>query len=109
VLGQALRRAMQEDLVHRNAATRQRDHTGSAAEPLGGLWLRVAALENCKQPLTCGDVRPLGFEPRTCGLRVRCSAIELEALVPSDQVDNGQGVATHPVTLGEMVEGWPSE
>jgi hypothetical protein len=25
-------------------------------------------------------VRPLGFEPRTCGLRVRCSAIELEAL-----------------------------
>ena len=24
-------------------------------------------------------VRPLGFEPRTCGLRVRCSAIELEA------------------------------
>jgi hypothetical protein len=26
------------------------------------------------------SVRPLGFEPRTCGLRVRCSAIELEAL-----------------------------
>jgi hypothetical protein len=25
------------------------------------------------------DVRPLGFEPRTCGLRVRCSAVELEA------------------------------
>ena len=24
-------------------------------------------------------MRPLGFEPRTCGLRVRCSAIELEA------------------------------
>jgi hypothetical protein len=24
-------------------------------------------------------VRPLGFEPRTCGLRVRCSAVELEA------------------------------
>ena len=33
-------------------------------------------------PLTWGQglrVRPLGFEPRTCGLRVRCSAIELEA------------------------------
>ena len=29
-------------------------------------------------------VRPLGFEPRTCGLRVRCSAVELEALIPSD-------------------------
>ena len=26
-------------------------------------------------------VRPLGFEPRTCGLRVRCSAVELEARV----------------------------
>ena len=25
-------------------------------------------------------VRPLGFEPRTNGLRVHCSAIELEAL-----------------------------
>ena len=24
-------------------------------------------------------MRPLGLEPRTCGLRVRCSAIELEA------------------------------
>ena len=28
-------------------------------------------------------VRPLGFEPRTCGLRVRCSAVELEAHRPS--------------------------
>ena len=27
----------------------------------------------------CFVVRPLGVEPRTCGLRVRCSAIELEA------------------------------
>ena len=24
-------------------------------------------------------MRPLGFEPRTCGLRGRCSAVELEA------------------------------
>ena len=32
--------------------------------------------------LTCYFlVRPLGFEPRTCGLRVRCSAVELEARV----------------------------
>ena len=28
-------------------------------------------------------VRPLGLEPRTCGLRVRCSAIELEARMSS--------------------------
>ena len=28
-------------------------------------------------------VRPLGFEPRTCGLRVRCSAVELEARLRS--------------------------
>jgi hypothetical protein len=27
-------------------------------------------------------VRPLGFEPRTNGLRVHCSAIELEAQSP---------------------------
>ena len=33
-----------------------------------------------KLPLSWEDaVRPLGFEPRTCGLRVRCSAVELEA------------------------------
>jgi hypothetical protein len=30
--------------------------------------------------LTCSFmVRPSGFEPETCGLRVRCSAVELEA------------------------------
>ena len=39
-------------------------------------------------------VRPLGFEPRTCGLRVRCSAVELEAqrrstLVGSTRVTEG--------------------
>ena len=32
-------------------------------------------------------VRPLGFEPRTCGLRVRCSAVELEAHRPSRSED----------------------
>ena len=47
-------------------------------------WLpssEAATLSRYKRrPLTCSElVRPLGFEPRTCGLRVRCSAIELEA------------------------------
>ncbi len=32
-----------------------------------------------RKPLTWGNVRPGGFEPPTCGLRVRCSAVELEA------------------------------
>src|SRR5579871_6092257 len=30
-------------------------------------------------PSQANEVRPRGFEPRTCGLRVRCSAVELEA------------------------------
>jgi hypothetical protein len=30
-------------------------------------------------PLRWENVRPSGFEPETCGLRVRCSAVELEA------------------------------
>jgi len=32
-----------------------------------------------KLPSTSPTVRPSGFEPETCGLRVRCSAVELEA------------------------------
>src|ERR1700678_3475234 len=96
---------MQEDLVHRNAAIRHGTKPDRPRSHWGGLWLRVAALENCKQPLSCGNVRPLGFEPRTCGLRVRCSAIELEALVRSDQVDNDQAVVPHPVTLASWVAG----
>jgi hypothetical protein len=45
-------------------------------------------------------VRPLGFEPRTCGLRVRCSAIELEApVVASPEV-------RHPLSLGDLVQRW---
>ena len=32
-----------------------------------------------KVPLIRSSVRPSGFEPETCGLRVRCSAVELEA------------------------------
>ena len=43
-----------------------------------GCWRTVA-----RSRVRCSDldflVRPLGFEPRTCGLRVRCSAVELEA------------------------------
>ena len=31
-------------------------------------------------------VRPLGFEPRTNGLRVHCSAVELEALARAGSV-----------------------
>src|SRR5205085_330521 len=36
-----------------------------------------ASSQNSLRPAAL--VRPLGFEPRTCGLRVRCSAVELEA------------------------------
>ena len=31
------------------------------------------------QAVSRDQVRPSGFEPETCGLRVRCSAVELEA------------------------------
>ena len=55
----------------------------AASEPLAA---NVAANEGSddpeegeKQPLIRGSVRPSGFEPETCGLRVRCSAVELEA------------------------------
>ena len=34
---------------------------------------------NNETSMSTARVRPLGFEPRTCGLRVRCSAVELEA------------------------------
>ncbi len=50
-------------------------------------------------------VRPPGFEPGTCGLRVRCSAVELEAL--------GAGIATGKdrILAAEPAEpayfGWP--
>ena len=40
----------------------------------------VISVDTKKNPSSWGFiVRPLGFEPRICGLRVRCSAIELEA------------------------------
>ncbi len=39
-------------------------------------------------------VRPLGFEPRTCGLRVRCSAVELEAQGPQTSRAPSRGRAS---------------
>ena len=45
-------------------------------------------------------VRPLGFEPRTCGLRVRCSAIELEA--------RGLDTTGRAVGLRRRATSWPS-
>jgi hypothetical protein len=43
--------------------------------------IRRARLElSSRLHRACSDlVRPSGFEPETCGLRVRCSAVELEA------------------------------
>ena len=46
-------------------------HRAMAGDPCAG--------DPCAGDPCSGLVRPLGFEPRTCGLRVRCSAIELEA------------------------------
>jgi hypothetical protein len=49
------------------------------------VWLPFLAPESHfgrdlpKSALTREFVRPSGFEPETCGLRVRCSAVELEA------------------------------
>ncbi len=52
-----------------------------------GRTLRWADQARCPPSLTSTfAVRPLGFEPRTCGLRVRCSAIELEALVRREKL-----------------------
>jgi hypothetical protein len=48
-------------------------------------WRAVESVEKARSARTGGDktavesVRLRGLEPRTCGLRVRCSAIELEA------------------------------
>jgi hypothetical protein len=36
-------------------------------------------------------VRPPGFEPGTCGLRVRCSAVELEARADLQPYPDGGG------------------
>ncbi len=54
------------------------------SDGVGGVALvadthRAMAGDPCAGDPCSGLVRPLGFEPRTCGLRVRCSAIELEA------------------------------
>ena len=39
------------------------------------VWLRDAAFRERKNGLTCGDVRPLGFEPRTCEVCKGCSDV----------------------------------
>jgi hypothetical protein len=48
--------------------------------PVGRGLRTTKARARCPGLARAAGVRPLGFEPRTCGLRVRCSAIELEAL-----------------------------
>ena len=55
-------------------------------EPRFGGWLpfwlplTYSVVERgANHALTWAVVRPSGFEPETCGLRVRCSAVELEA------------------------------
>ena len=51
-------------------------------EPPFGLPLLPPTRPYLTQRYVVVVVRPLGFEPRTCGLRVRCSAVELEAPAP---------------------------
>ena len=49
------------------------------------------------RPTTSADlVRPPGFEPGTCGLRVRCSAVELEAPVLQPSPRRSTGCACIP-------------
>jgi hypothetical protein len=56
---------------------------GASLEPAWlANWLVLTTFDKNpaeKNALTSGFVRPSGFEPETCGLRVRCSAVELEA------------------------------
>ena len=78
------------------------------------IWLwhdagRVDTPGRSRRPSRGGShcvVRPLGFEPRTCGLRVRCSAIELEAretaTYGSSQGDTGVAHASR------RTAGWPT-
>ena len=61
--------------IARRSAHRTRIHPSRCPANRSGSPRRPA------QTLVERLVRPLGFEPRTCGLRVRCSAIELEARV----------------------------
>ena len=51
-------------------------------------------------------VRPSGFEPETCGLRVRCSAVELEARNDSSKRVRGgvRLLALHRLGLEELFE-----
>ena len=64
-------------------------------------------------------VRPSGFEPETCGLRVRCSAVELEAR--SDFSPRSSGGQTPAILMWSAVTprdtggvtvkggGWPDQ
>jgi hypothetical protein len=65
------------------------------SRPIGYSRLSTVLVE-----VSVAYVRPLGFEPRTCGLRVRCSAIELEA--PSLQLSLGpaRNTRTFPKVRG---------
>jgi hypothetical protein len=54
-------------------------------------------------------VRPPGFEPGTCGLRVRCSAVELEARSRRvdlreivSVVDAGRRTTARPDYVGDL-------
>ena len=61
-------------LTPRSAATASTRRARSS-----GRWTTKLTPSVHDRALTATRVRPLGFEPRTCGLRVRCSAVELEA------------------------------
>jgi hypothetical protein len=54
-----------------------RVHRGNAIPAAVLIREQALSCRPCRAPV----VRPPGFEPGTCGLRVRCSAVELEALV----------------------------
>jgi hypothetical protein len=69
--GRRPRRAKAMDVVLFGADHADDGADPAASEPLAAI---VAALEGSeegkKQPLIRGSVRPSGFEPETCGLRV---------------------------------------
>ena len=65
--------------VQETAIDLQGSHGTPGGSPFGSPTALSDPFKASRTPLTCENVRPLGFEPRTCGLRVRCSTIELEA------------------------------
>ena len=72
------------------------------SSPLGRAWLHP---ETTKSQLDSWDfgVRPLGFEPRTNGLRVHCSAVELETVCGPGSV--GAESAAHTAWTVGVTEG----